>query len=481
MTTLTALILALAAQKGAGEDEVYPMLKFPIPKGIVLEAGGLELMPDGKTVAVSTRRGEIWMVENAYDPDPSKAVFKLWAQGLHEVLGLAWKDGWLWAQQRGEFTKLKDADGDGRADTVRTVSAGYEISGDYHEYAFSTPPDREGNFWAVLCLTGSFSSNVPFRGWCVRYTPEGKMIPTCSGIRSPGGMGLNAEGDVFYCDNQGPWNGTSSLKWLKPGSFQGHPDGNKWYSLAPGMGPRPPDPKSGSRSHIEMERIPEYVPPPVLLPHGKVGNSASGIACDLSDGKFGPFRKQLFVSDQSFSQVNRVFLEKIKGRYQGACFEFRRGFGSGNVPTMLTKDGSLWVGGTNRGWGSRGTAPGALDRVTWSGKVPFEVLEMRIRKDGFDLVFTQPVDKALAGKPGSYAMKSWTYIYQSAYGSPEVDPAQQTIRSAEVSDDGLRVTLGVDNLKIGSIHELKLAGVKSVEGKGLLHDTGWYTLWQLPD
>ena len=44
------------------------------------------------------------------------------------------------------------------------------------------------------------------------------MIPTTSGVRSPGGIGFNADGDVFYTDNQGPWNGTCSLKWLRPGS-----------------------------------------------------------------------------------------------------------------------------------------------------------------------------------------------------------------------------------------------------------------------
>jgi hypothetical protein len=71
----------------------------------------------------------------------------------------------------------------------------------------------------------------------------------------------------------------------------------------------------------------------VLLPHGIVGNSASGIACDTTDGKFGPFKKQLFVSDQSFSVVNRCFLEKVNGRLQGACFSFRSGFGSATSPS----------------------------------------------------------------------------------------------------------------------------------------------------
>ena len=59
---------------------------------------------------------------------------------------------------------------------------------------------------------------------------------------------MNAEGDMFYCDNQGPWNGTSSMKHLKVGSFQGHPVGNKWYSLTDAIGPRPKSPKDLSRS-----------------------------------------------------------------------------------------------------------------------------------------------------------------------------------------------------------------------------------------
>src|SRR5690606_31425531 len=144
-----------------------------------------------------TRRGDIYLLENPITDDPENAEFSLYASGLHEVLGLAWKDGWLYATQRGEVTRMKDEDNDGRADLFETVSDGWEINGDYHEYAFGSKPDKEGNIWVVLCLTGSFSSDVKYRGWCLRITPDGKTIPTCSGIRSPGGIGMNAEGDMF--------------------------------------------------------------------------------------------------------------------------------------------------------------------------------------------------------------------------------------------------------------------------------------------
>src|SRR5262249_42861069 len=157
----------------------------------------------------------------------------------------------------------------------------------------------------------------------------------------------------------------------------------------------------------------------------------------------------------------RCFLEKVDGHYQGACFRFREGFGSGTLAMEMTADGSMFVGGTNRGWGSRGPKPGALERLVWTGKVPFEIHEMRAKSDGFELTFTQLINPETAGDLKSYAMTSYTYIYQSAYGSPEVDQASPTIKSATVGADNKSVRLVVDGLKAGNIHELTAGGVKS--------------------
>ncbi len=183
------------------EEEYYTLEPFTIPSGIVLEAGGIEPLPDG-SIAVATRRGDIWRVENALDPKIENAKWKLFAGGLHETLSLVRKGDDLFVTQRCELTKLSDTNKDGRADVFETISDGWEIDGDYHEYAFGSKFDKEGNIWVVLCLTGSFSSKNKYRGWCVRITPEGKVIPTCSGVRSPGGIGTNDKGDMFYTDNK---------------------------------------------------------------------------------------------------------------------------------------------------------------------------------------------------------------------------------------------------------------------------------------
>lgn len=457
------------------EEDYYRIVPLPIPEGVVLEVGGLTLTESGR-LAVCTRRGDVYFVDNPLG-DPQSMKFTLFASGLQEPLGITEKDGWLYVTQRGEVSRLRDTDGDGRADLFETVADGWGLSGDYHEYAFGSPFDRDGNLWVVLCLTGSFSSQALYRGWCLRITPQGEVIPTCSGIRSPGGIGMNAEGDMFYTDNQGPWNGTCSLKHLRPGSFQGHPAGNRWYDQAEAfMGPRPADPQTKSRMMIEARRIPELLPPAVYFPYKRMGQSASGIVCDTTGGKFGPFDRQLFVGDQTNSTVMRVYLEKVQGRYQGACFPFREGFASGSLALCLSQDGKLFVGGTNRGWGSRGPKPFSLERLDWTGKTPFELLTMELRRDGFQLRFTQPVDRQSAAQTSSYRMVTHTYIYQADYGSPEVDRTEPIIQAAHVSEDGYGVRLYVDGLKEGHVHELFLPGVRSAEGRPLLHQEAYYTL-----
>ena len=222
--TLVGLLGTSAQAQNAAdpEDEYYRLVRFPMTEQVVLEAGALEMLPDGK-LAVATRRGEIYLIESPYSEKPEEIFPLPYASGLHEVLGLAYRDGWLYCVQRCEVTRMKDTNGDGRADVFEVVADGWEINGDYHEYAFGSKFDKEGNLWVTLCLTGSFSSEVKYRGWCLRITPDGKVIPTTSGVRSPGGIGANAAGDMFYTDNQGPWNGACASSGCGPAGLSAIP------------------------------------------------------------------------------------------------------------------------------------------------------------------------------------------------------------------------------------------------------------------
>ena len=471
---LTALVMGVVSL--SGEEDYYLTEQIPTPEGEVLELGSIALLPE-KRVAVASRRGDVWICEGAYEEDLSQVKWTKFAEGVHEPFGMFWRDGWLWLTQRPEVTKMRDRDGDGRADEFVTVAAPWGINGDYHEYAFGSDPDKEGNIWVALCLTGSAKAadESPFRGWGFRISPSGEAIPTVTGIRSPGGIGFNAAGDTFYCDNQGLWNGSSSLKHMRVGGFMGNPTGNKYTKLQSVL-EDPGVPEEKSRIETERKKLKDLVPPAVVFPHGLVGQSPTGVIPDLTGGEFGPFAGQTLVGEQTHSQVQRVYLEKVNGVYQGAVWLFLKGYRSGIVPLRLSEDGTLFVGGTNRGWAARGGKPFTFERTRWTGRIPFEMKEMKLTKEGWELTFTQEVDAETAGDPESYKMAAWTYIYQSSYGSPQVDQATPKVVAAVVSEDKMTVQLTVEGRVKGHVHELDASGIKGPSGQGLWHPKSYYTI-----
>ncbi len=465
--------LALISKK---QDLYYSREVIPTPKDVVLEAGGIAILPD-KKVAVSSRRGDIWVCSGAYDEDLSKVTWKRYATGVHEPLGIFYRDGSVYATTRSEIKKMTDLDGDGVADSYLTINDSWGTSGNYHEYNFGSSPDKEGNIWVVHCLTGSGSAKSDFRGWAFRYSLDGKKsIPTCAGIRSPGGIGFNASGDCFYTDNQGFWNGSSSLKWLKPGSFQGNPTGNK-YAKKVGF-PEQPTPNDDSTRQIEYDRDNRIQRPAVILPHGLVGQSPTGIITDETAGKFGPFSGQLLVGDQTNSEVQRVFLEKVKGQYQGAAWKMLEGFQSGIVPLKMGEAGTLFTGGTNRGWSSKGIKPFSFERVRWTGKEPFEMKEVKVTKDGFIISFTDELKDGEAGDIQSYSMNAWTYQYRSKYGSRGiVDEYVPKVTQVTIAQDKKSVRIVVDKLTLGHVHHIKISDkVVSVKDMPIWHNDVYYTL-----
>lgn len=465
---------------GTAENEAryYRIVEVPIPEEMALEAGSFEVLPDDR-LAVGTRRGDIYLVDGAFDEHPVTA-FHRYAGGLDEIFGMSFQDGAFYVTQQTEVTRITDTNDDGRADLFETLSDVWGFR-EYHEFAFGSKLDDEGNIWVALCLSKSYHSTWPFRGWCLKITPEGEAIPICSGIRSPCGIGPNEHGVMFYAESQGPWNGSCSLKVLQPGGFMGHPISFNWYDLTDELGPRPVEPNTRSRLEIERRRVKELVPYAVVFPYRKMGRSISGFMVDRTGGKFGPFENQIFIGDFSLSVVMRATTEQINGVWQGACYPFREGLATGLLACQFTPQGDLIVGGTNRGWPVRGPRAYALQRLDWTGEVPFEIREINARPDGFLVTFTKPVDREIAALPASYSLTTYTHIYQQGYGSPEVDHTTPTVLSADVSNDGLRVQLHIDGLVQGHVHDFDLAPVRAATGESLLHVNAYYTLNEIPE
>jgi len=505
MTFMLVSISCFAQAESPKEEDYFKIMKVPAPEGAILEVGGLCTLPNGD-MGVTTRRGDVFIVKN---PSSLKPTFQKFASGLHEVLGLAYKNGSFYCVQRGELTKMTDTDNDGVADDFETIYA-WPLSGNYHEYSFGPKLAADGSFFVTLNLGfpptwWNPTSMVPWRGWALHIFEDGRVEPWAAGMRSPCGISM-IDDQLFYTDNQGDWVGSGSIMQVKKGAFMGHPASLVWAKLpqspikltteqffaknetkmiydSKGNSVKPEnDVNAKVVTEMDMKKnFPELQIPAVWLPHGILGISNSEIV-KIPQGSFGPFAGQLLVADQGQSMVSRVFMEKINGEYQGAAWPFRSGFQSGIVRLAWGKDGSLFAGETNRGWGSAGEATEGIQRLVWNNKIPFEMRSIKAMPDGFEIAFTKPVDKKYALDLASYSVESFIYKYHSVYGSPPVNSQKCNVKGVRVSADGLTARIIVAGLRKGYIHNITLDGIRSQENYySLVHPTAYYTLNNIPE
>ena len=275
-----ALSFALNAQEPKlsplpTEADHYQLIEITAPSEALVEAGGI-LPLDDHRVMTCTRRGEIWIIENAYTDKP---VYKLWTDGLQEPLGLFEHEGWIYSATRGELVRIKDSDNDGRADVFETVSDDWAISGNYHEYLFGPRIDHEGNFWLTSNkpFGGQPFGAVDWRGWAFKIGKDGVTQPVCAGLRSPAGIEVSPWGDVFYTDNQGEWCGANKLAVLNAGDFHGHPHGIQSAKLPQSQVKFPGDIPDGIMMPEAAKTIPGFKLPAVWFPYDKMGRSSSEI------------------------------------------------------------------------------------------------------------------------------------------------------------------------------------------------------------
>ena len=487
MVTFALLFSLLAPQEPASpgpvkavpapDEATYVAIQdVPLPPEVVLDVGGLAL--EGDVMFAATRRGEIWRLADVSSAQP-KAT--LWAEGLMEPLGLVPRDGWLYFAQRGELSRGKDADGDGRMDALETVAEGWPISGNYHEYAFGPAVAGDGSFW--LTLNKPFGDEpfgrAPWRGWAIRVPAGGGSFePVVAGLRSPAGVGTAPDGRVWYTDNQGEWCASSKFALLQQGEFHGHPWGIDSCKLPASKVAHPGEVKSGLRMAEAARTIPGFTLPAVWIPYDLCGRSPGSFVWDTA-GNFGPFRGQVFCGDQYSSEVFRMSLEDVGGKLQGACYPFRRGLKCGITRVLWGTKGTLWCGLTNRGWGSLGPSEHGLQRLVWQDKDPFELLELKAAQGGFTARFTMDVDAASALR-ANVAVRSWTYDHHEGYGCPPRDVRTEDVTAvaAVAGQPALAITLA--RTEPCRVYEVAVKGVRSASGQAPLHGIGWYTRNQEP-
>lgn len=444
-------------------DRSIRLEQFSLPDEVNLQVTGMDLLPDGR-IAVCTWYGDVWILSDLARPDTLK--FSRFASGLCEPGGLSVVENAIVVAQKTELTRLEDTDQDGVADRYICLSQDWGSTGNYHDFTFGPVTGEDGRM--MVYRTGNRGVyDVPYMGWALALDPvTGRADPICSGLRSPNGFGVH-QGEAWMADNQGNWIGACTLNVIQPGRFYGFPSSR----------PAPPFPGEGKARRDA---------PALWFPY-TLAKSVSDMKT-IPAGAMGPFAGQLLVADWQNCLLTRVVLEKVEDTWQGAVFPFVKGFASGANRMVFAQDGNLYVGGCkNAAWAALGPKDASLDRVSYTGKLPFEVLQVKAIPDGFLLTFTEPVDRELASDPEAYDVVQFRYAYREKYGSPRFDqdgkensmtPIQ--VVAADVPKNGRTVRLRLKGLKEGYVTMVRCLDVENDRGDSLREDTFWYTLNRIP-
>ncbi len=395
-----------------------------LPEGYLFEPAGLDFSADG-TLYVSTRAVGVWTYKDG--------VWKQFADGLYDALGLRVRKDGVYVMQKPELTRLVDENHDGVAERYETVSSNFRFAGSYHEFAYGPRFDSQGNAYFALNLSAEVGHKISksegiqmrtpmgFRGFVMKRSVDGTLTPYAHGFRSPAGMGINKKDELFITDNQGDWVPSSYLIHVRPGGFHGHPasllDTPKYGGGEALTSKTIYDIPSKVPEVKESDFRPLRLPPTVWLPHEEYANSPGNPEfCETS--KFGPFQGQMFIPDLTKKSILRVQLQRVGGAYQGAVFPFLRPLPSGGFRLRFSPAGNLYVGQLSRGWGDGKTA---LHKLSWDGKtMPFEMKSVTLTSDGFDIKMTLPLAVGTELKTDQVLMNSFRYNYWKLYGSERI-------------------------------------------------------------
>jgi hypothetical protein len=465
------------------------------PGGMDMPVGGLGMLSDGRLVVArfdaqtlkapsptAEPNGELWLLTNPTADDPKDVKGEKIAEGLFEPSGAYVIDDAIYVSQRSELSKFVYNPGTKKWDKS-VVASGWDTN-DFHQISAGLPwlpgptKDHPGFFYMSRGAGLGKNQNPPNHAsvWKIDLSkPDGENVEVLTGgHRTPNGLGLNTAGDCFVIDNQGGWTPANEINHVQKGKFYG-------YYLRD----NPPKAHGAPFQPAVRDGKTDVTPPAILLPQDEIGNSPTEL---LLFPKGHEFEGQMALGDMRYGGLNRVYLEKVNGVYQGCAMRFTQGLEAGPNRIFFGPDGSLYVGGIGGRhastwyWNNPEGKPtyGGLERMTPTDKHVFEIDKMTATKDGFVLSFTKPIAKKTLEDPATYKVNQWTYIPTGRYGGPKIDLHGLDVTKAVASKDGKSVTLTIPNCREGFVVHIQ-TDLVSESGDAIWSGDVWYTLNEIPE
>lgn len=444
--------------------EVHPAFDLyqARPDDFTPKVGGMDFMSDGSLI-ISTwdPEGAVYKLSNLNAADHNDIQVQKIASGLAEPLGVKIVDDQIFVMQKQEITQLIDEDNDGLIDYYKTLCDDWKVSANFHEFGFGLA-HKDNHLYAALATAiepggASTQPQIQDRGKVIKVnTKSGKLDFIAHGLRTPNGVGIGYNGELFVSDNEGDWLPSSKINHIQEGV---------WF---------------GGRS-VDFEGTAdlEMTHPLVWLPQNEVGNSPS-LPSYLN---LGPYKNQMIHGEVTNGGVKRVFVEEVAGKLQGCVFRFIQGLEAGINRLVWKGDDELYVGGIgNSGnWAQSGKLFFGLQRLKYNKKSVFEMLAVRAKTNGLEIEFTEALQEGQGWNPSDYEIKRWWYKPTVEYGGPKMDETKMDIKSATVSSDRKKVFLELDEMKDHHVYYVLLKNhFVSEESNSLWSTEAWYTMNAVP-
>lgn len=424
--------------------------------------GGIDFLSDGRMVICNWEGdGPVYLIENWDAVNIADIKVKKIASGLAEPLGIKVVNDEIYVLQKQELTKLIDHDGDNIIDEYRTHSYDWDVSSNYHEFAFGLVY-QDSFFYATLAtaiLDGGMSvpNQIKDRGKVIKISEaDGSVEFIAHGLRTPNTISEGIDGEMFVADTQGDWVPASKLVHVKKDAFY------------------------GTRSvDLEGTKDLKVTMPVIFFQQDEIANSPSG-AIYLKNG---PYAGQMLVGEVTLGGVKRLFIEKVNGNYQGVVFRFTQGLEAGINRICEAPDGSLILGGVGGPgtWGHHGRLWYGLQRLQFNEQVTFEMFALKAFSNGFEIELTEALAANEELRPDDFKIKQWYYQATAEYGGPKMGEEVLQASKISLSDDRRKIWLEIPDLKEERVVYFQLNHqLKSETNQRLWSTEAWYTLNAIP-
>jgi hypothetical protein len=400
--------------------------------------------------------------------------------------------------------------------THHTLGEGWGYNDDYHDWTCGFVRDSKGRF--LLGLGSDYTDkNRPaeksrWRGKVLRLDPDAwitrktwpddlalrphtvaALTPMGHAFRYPTGIAINERDEVFVSDQQGVQNCFNEINYLVEGAHYGVPSTHEEDKDAPETKAAIQIPHPWTRSVNGLCFLTGHEGYPDLKGHG-IGCEYNGRFLirfttqrvgDVMQGAVYPFSltddelvRGLNSSATPLGATNAI---EVSGGKPAAPRQQSVPNFEGPLCCSVSPKGEIYIGSiSDSGWAG-GQNTGSIVKLKGNGQRPNGIREIRATRDGFDIEFFAPADRARATNSEHYSISGYTRVWGGAYATPDSDRHRCKVLSVELSDDGKTAKLKVDPRKTPNyVYDISCHEVAEPD-KPLWPDYGFFTLHKIPE